>query len=203
MPRTGRRRIKRRGFLRLGRRRRRGLVRTPWLSPVVALQSAACAIQAAARGRISRHPGPPRPKRRIYAGTGQRERYERLQEDGDPAAQVAFVSWCAARIQSVARGRQRRRWAKYAAGAPFQIAALQAQGCWRDYRQRSLMRRPRGGGGKGAPAAVAATAISNAFLAAREFPSRPSPLALRPPRKVRAGGAGPRSAPSSPTTGTW
>ena len=93
----------------LSRGRKQELIRTPWVSPVIALNCAVAFIQARARGIFIRTPLPTRPPKRLRAGTGQLDRYMDARAQGKKHGENGFSEWCAVKLQSVARMRFRHR----------------------------------------------------------------------------------------------
>ena len=106
---------------------------------MLAIRSAVLVIQAVARGRGIRR-GPILVKEVVKTEGRQLDRYlEALRTSQAP--QGGFQEWCTVRIQAWLRGLplkwrfQRRGYAVY------QIAGLQIQGCWREYRDRQRQMR--------------------------------------------------------------
>ena len=121
----------------LSRLRKQELIRTPWVSPVIALNCAVAFIQARARGIFVRPPGvfprmrsrgvrsrrrrvarapaqvrkplPKKRRKRLVAGTGQLDRYMDARAQGKRNSEGGFSEWCGVKIQSIARMRPRSK----------------------------------------------------------------------------------------------
>ena len=145
----------------LSRGRKQELIRTPWVSPVIALNCAVAFIQARARGIFIRTPLPTRPPKRLRAGTGQLDRYMDARAQGKKHGENGFSEWCAVKIQSVGRMRFRHRVFTMQRYSVYQIASLQIQGTWRDYCQQRYMKLPKRPGTRETPQATAALMIQD------------------------------------------
>lgn len=130
---------------RLPRAKKAELVKTPWLSPMIALTIAAVDIQRMTRGHQVRRLGiknyPPK-KKPPPPSRPQLDKYLRAMRGSREKADDGFSSWCAVRMQAWWRMVEEQRLYYLIRFSLYQIAALQVQGAWREFCQRRYMQMP-------------------------------------------------------------